>query len=587
MTVRGTQDEALDPKRLKLLSHFGSAVALSSLLYAGFNWLMEFYPGIWVMVGNGSLLMANQLWLSRLRTQTHYNRLAMAQTAICFAAVVGVTYFSGGVQSPVIVWIALAPIAATLLFGFTAKTVFWLSMTLAAVVAFGVMPSIGLPPPVYYNAELTHLFFSNSLFGFVLLLFVLTQIFESTKNQALQESETRNRELRIANDRVEAAYVAKSRFLAAASHDLRQPAHALGMFVARLSQLHAERSPTAQERDGGTALIRGVTASAQALQELLDVLFDYSRLESNASGSSLRPVCVNDIFEQLRVLFANTAASKGLHLRIRPTTHWVLSDPVLLQRILLNLVSNALEYTPSGTVLVTCRLSAYGNQACIQVWDSGIGIDQSLHQTVFEEFFQVENPERDRAKGLGLGLSMVDRSCRLLGHPLALRSSLGCGTRFTVTTSLTLLRPSAAARAPTEDLAGTADVDGAHIWLIEDNKLGGEALHGLLQAWGCQATLFEDAEQAQQAALCGEVPDFIISDYRLRDKQTGIGAIQALREQLQRNVPACLITGDLEEDVKHQAHRAGLVLLKKPLQPAKLRSLLRRSLRAAGTEDRH
>jgi signal transduction histidine kinase len=582
--VSRPEDGALDPKKLRLLSHFGSAVALSSLLYAGFNWLMGFFPGILLMVGNGALLMMNQLWLPRLRTQIHYNRLAMAQTAICFAAVVGVTYFSGGVQSPVIVWIALAPIAATLLFGFTAKTIFWLTMTLAAVAAFGWMPSVGVHPPVQYNAELTHLFFSNSLFGFVLLLFVLTQIFESTKNQALQESESRNRELRVANDRVEAAYVAKSRFLAAASHDLRQPAHALGMFVARLSQIHAERNPETLERDGSAALVQGVTASATALQELLDVLFDYSRLESNPSGSTLRPVNVNDIFEQLRLLFANTAASKGLHLRIRPTSLWVMSDPVLLQRILLNLVSNALEYTPRGTVLVTCRPSAGGSQASIQVWDSGIGIDQSLHQTVFEEFFQVENPERDRAKGLGLGLSMVDRSCRLLGHPLVLRSQLGCGTRFTVTATATPLRPANSGSAATEDLSATADVQGANIWLIEDNILGGQALQGLLQSWGCRASLFDSAEQAHRAALVGEQPDFIISDFRLPHNQNGIGAIISLRNLLQRDIPACLITGDLEEDVKHQAHQAGLVLLKKPLQPAKLRSLLRRSLKAPASE---
>nr|WP_315465966.1 ATP-binding protein [uncultured Rhodoferax sp.] len=578
--MSGTEDRALDPKKRKLLSHFGTAVALASLLYAGFNWLMGFVPGVWVMVGNGCLLLANQLWLSRLRTQSHYHRLAMVQTGISFAAVVGVTYFSGGVQSPVVVWIALAPIAATLLFGFTAITLFWLCLTLAAVLAFGLMPLAGWQAPVSYNTELTHLFFSNSLFGFVLLLFVLTQIFESTKNLALLESETRNRELRVANERVEAAYIAKSRFLAAASHDLRQPAHALGMFVARLSQIQAAQLSGGSHRDEHVNLVQGVTASAQALQELLDVLFDYSRLESNVNGNTLRPVCVNDIFEQLRLLFSNTAASKGLRLHIRPTSLWVISDPVLLQRILLNLVSNALEYTPRGSVLVTCRRHARGSQASIQVWDSGIGIAPSLHQTVFEEFFQVENPERDRAKGLGLGLSMVDRSCRQLGHPLALRSNLGCGTRFTVLASTTSLRPAQPAPPAVEDPAGTTDVQGASIWLIEDNILGGQALQGLLQSWGFRACLFDSAEQAQRAVLAGEQPDFLISDFRLRNKQNGIGTIQALREQLQRDVPACLISGELEEDVKYQAHRAGLVLLKKPLQPAKLRSLLRRSLMA-------
>ena len=575
-----TQTPMLDPERVQLLSYFGSAVALACCLYAGFNWLMGFFTGVWIMLGNGLLLMLNQLRLGSIDSHSAYNRLATTQTTICFLAVCAVIQQTGGVQSPVIVWVALAPIAATLLFGFTSRTVFWLLMTLGAVSVFGLLPLIGIPVPRNYNTELTHIFFSCSLFGFVLLLFLLTQIFESTKNRALQQSETHNRELRLANDRVEAAYVAKSRFLAAASHDLRQPAHALGMFVARLSQMHNRRVDGTRTVESYPDLVQGVEASAQALQELLDVLFDYSRLEANSTDSPLCPVNVNALFNQMRVLFSETANSKGLRLRIRPTSTWIISDPVLLQRVLLNLIANAIEYTPCGTVLVSCRPAGGGQQACIQVWDSGIGIDRSLHTTVFEEFFQVENPERDRAKGLGLGLSMVDRACRLLGHTLNLRSNLGCGSRFSVTANSTTLRPAVTEQPPVAQQTVAHDVHGTAIWLIEDNQMGGEALQGLLQSWGCDVTWFESGQEALDAAANGNWPDFIISDYRLRDNLTGIEAILELRDAAQSDIPACLITGDLEEDVKYQAHRAGLTLLKKPIQPAKLRSLLRRSVTA-------
>jgi signal transduction histidine kinase/CheY-like chemotaxis protein len=576
--VNTPSNTTLDPEKLQLLSYFGSAVAFSCWLYAGFNWLMGFYNGVWIMMGNGLLLMLNQMRLGQITDMCGYNRLATSQTVICFAAVCGVVHQSGGVQSPVIVWIALAPIAATLLFGFTRRTVFWLLMTLGAVSTFGLLPVFGVEIPRNYNTELSHLFFTCSLLGFVLLLFMLTQIFEGTKNRALQESETRNRELRIANDRVEAAYVAKSRFLAAASHDLRQPAHALGMFVARLSQVHKAPTEAPRQPENYPALVQGVEASAQALQELLDVLFDYSRLETNAGANPLRPVSVNALFNQIRVLFSEAAHRKGLRLRIRQTSTWIMSDPVLLQRVLMNLVANAIEYTPAGTVLVSCRSAAHGKQACIQVWDSGIGIDSTLHTAVFEEFFQVENPERDRAKGLGLGLSMVDRSCRLMGHALRLRSNLGCGTRISVTAHCTALRPTTPVPEPTPQEAASQEVQGTVVWLIEDNLMGGQALQGLLESWGCEATLFENGQQALEATAQGRWPDFIISDYRLRDKLTGIEAILELRDAAQSDIPACLITGDLEEDVKFQAHRAGLTLLKKPVQPAKLRSLLRRSM---------
>ena len=222
----------------------------------------------------------------------------------------------------------------------------------------------------------------------------------------------------------EAASQAKSRFLAAASHDLRQPAHALGLFVARLKQLPYD----AQTRE----LLAGVDASVLALQDMLDAFFDYSRLDSQLTHAHLQGFALNAVFDTLRTSFSDMASQKGLRLRIRPTTAWVQSDPVLLHRVLLNLLSNAVQHTHSGSVLLSCRPGSGRGVLHIEVRDSGIGIAQEHQQKVFEEFYQVENPERDRNKGLGLGLSIVERSCKLLDHRIALRSALGCGSTFTL-----------------------------------------------------------------------------------------------------------------------------------------------------------
>ena len=364
----------------------------------------------------------------------------------------------------------------------------------------------------------------------------------------------------------EAASLAKSRFLAAASHDLRQPAHALGMFVARLSQLPGD----AASRE----LVAGVDASVRALQEMLDAFFDYSRLDAPSMELRLTTFPVNRLLDQLRISFEAMAAAKGLRLRIRPSKLWLHSDPVLLHRVLLNLVSNAVEHTRQGTVLVTCRPAAGHTQACIEVRDSGIGMAPEHHDRIFQEFFQISNPERDRTKGLGLGLSLVQRACRLLGHPVTLRSALGCGTRFCVQVPLVPAPPPEVVPAVPE-AAPHAELAGLRVLLIEDDALGSLALAGLLESWGCVVTTAADAQNACALAAHMPPPDFALSDYRLPGAANGISAISLLRETLGQVVPACIISGDTDASVRQQVHAAGLVLLQKPVRPAKLRSLLR------------
>ena len=375
-------------------------------------------------------------------------------------------------------------------------------------------------------------------------------------------------ELREKKEEAEVATRAKSQFLAAASHDLRQPTHALGMFVARLGQLPHD----AQTQH----LVTNLDASVRAMQDLLDGLLDISKLDAGAVQVNLHAAPLNPIFEQIRLAMVDAASEKGLRLRVRPTTAWVRSDPVLLQRILLNLVANAVRYTQQGSVLLACRASGHdagsGVRARIEVWDSGIGIAPEHQTQVFKEFYQVGNAERDRTRGLGLGLNIVERTAHLLGHPFTLRSHLGQGTRFTLEVPLAradAAPPDAAPAAPVTRLNGLA------VMVIEDDALAAEGLVGLLQSWGCTVTASDGQQQALAQMAQTGVPDVIVSDYRLRGDENGISAVNALCQAAGQSISACLMSGDTDQALITQARQAGLTLLHKPVRPAKLRSLLR------------
>ncbi len=394
----------------------------------------------------------------------------------------------------------------------------------------------------------------------------MAQRLELGRDELEQRIATATSALREKKEEAETATLAKSRFLAAASHDLRQPTHALGMFVARLAQLPHDRE-TQQ-------LIGNLEASVRAMQDLLDALLDISRLDAQSVPVQVRPFALNELFVQLNGSLALTAEDKGVRLRVRPTPVWLVSDPALLMRILLNLVGNALRYTPKGGVLLACRVAADGAHARIEVWDSGIGIAPAHHQDIFKEFYQVSNSERDRGKGLGLGLNIVQRTANLLNLPLQMQSDLGCGTRFSLRVPLApagtdhdrrlLPRPD-----PSDQLNGLV------VLVIEDNTLAREGLASLLASWGCVVGSAEGLAQALWQLENGLIAQVLISDYRLRDGDNGIALIRQLRLTTGLSIPACLMSGDTDPGLIQSAKNEGLTLLHKPVRPAKLRSLLR------------
>lgn len=408
----------------------------------------------------------------------------------------------------------------------------------------------------------------------VRLHFLLSMAFYILIAAAFNHARSRfESELQLRKNEAEADSRAKSRFLASASHDLRQPAHALGLFVARLKQLHSD--PVTSE------LVTGVDASVQALQDMLNAFFDYSRLDSQFTPANPRSIALNVVFDKLRASFAESAQQKGLRLRIRPCQVWVQSDPMLLHRVLLNLLGNAVQHTPRGSVLVSCRPSAQPGYVRVQVRDSGIGIAEENQTKVFEEFFQVENPERDRNKGLGLGLSIVERSCKLLDHRIHLRSALGCGSTFTL---LLPVGPADAQGAASEPMDGLVlnDLRGMRVMLIEDDELGRAGLTGLLQSWGCFVVEADTARVAQMLWDPRLLPDFILTDFRLLGALNGVDAVRQLRKMAGQYIPACVISGDTGEEVKALISNAGLPLLQKPVRPGKLRSILRHAWKQQG-----
>jgi PAS domain S-box-containing protein len=360
----------------------------------------------------------------------------------------------------------------------------------------------------------------------------------------------------------ERANRAKSRFLAAAGHDLSQPLQAIAMFASALkSQLS---DPEGRES------IDAIQQSLRAADELLSALLEVARLDAGTLKPQPQVFAVFDLLERIETSYAPQAREKGLAFRIVPCSLPVVSDPALLGRILGNLVSNAIRYTERGTVLVGCRRR--GQMLRIEVWDTGVGIPESNWGAIFEEFYQIGNPERDRKRGLGLGLAIVDRLAKLLGHGIELRSWVGRGSMFAVVVpigSRDLLRH----RTPRD--AEDTEVAGALVVVIDDEPVQREGMRRALGAWGCSVVPAASAEEAlAQLAASGRKPDLIVADYRLADGATGAQTIRRLSEWAERTIPGIIVSGDNEAWRLQEAAADGHGFMHKPVDPDELRRRL-------------
>jgi signal transduction histidine kinase/CheY-like chemotaxis protein len=373
--------------------------------------------------------------------------------------------------------------------------------------------------------------------------------------------------LRRQTEAADLANITKSRFLAAASHDLRQPVHALNLLVGALQ--------SRQMDDGAQHLVRQIDSSVAALDNLFGSLLDISKLDAGVVALELRNVRIHPILERICREFRTTADAKGIELGFHPCSQSIYTDPILLERVLRNLVSNAIRYTKKGRVVVGCRRNAA--YVSVQVWDTGPGIPEDQQQLIFQEFYQIGNPGRDRKEGIGMGLAIVKRLSGLLACELSLSSQVGSGTAFKVAVPLARQEP----LGEHVDVGTIPDAAGPNLILVIDDEVAIQAaMHSLLASWGNDVVVAGSAdEMLQKIVLTAVVPNLIVCDYRLQNGENGVDAIRRLQAEYNEDIPAILITGDTAPDRLREAQESGFAILHKPVHNHELRIALNGLLR--------
>jgi signal transduction histidine kinase len=425
---------------------------------------------------------------------------------------------------------------------------------------------------------------SYKLASMLLLIITLTTLLARTYRQTVErvitlkkQSDSLLTQLRIekeaadvARRQAEVANRAKTQFFTAASHDLRQPLHAMGLFAEALRQK--------SHNEEVSQLVNSINSSVDALEGLFSELLDITRIDTG--GVEVKPAhfAVADIMRKLRLHFEPNAFEKGLALRFRGMHHLVYADPLLVERILRNLVSNAIRYTEDGTVLVSARRK--GQEVLLQVWDTGHGIPLDEQQHIFEEFYQLASNRpatTEQRKGLGLGLAIVKRLAGLMNAPLTLRSEPGRGTVF----SLQVPRGErSAVQLPNTDRKGPLGItlEGRLIVVVEDEPAVRGGLEALLKGWGATLASFDSVAAANEWANSSNpeqtVPDLLIVDYRLENGQTGVQAIDLLRARFGAQLPAIMVTGSTMTGHEKESSEHNFHLLIKPVVPNKLRAMI-------------
>lgn len=531
---------------LRVLSWCGVVVAIQGgLQFLGINYRGhrdDIDPRIWASRFARASVVAGIVWGSAVFVLVPQNEpLTLALISACLAGRATVSTMTHAYYPPA-------------LNGFT-------------VPIFGMLALRYVMNGGYSNAALGVMWLA--VLGYI-LLFVDKQARAITGEIRLRvENETLVTELRRQNAIAEQARIAaeeaslsKSRFFAAANHDLRQPLHSLGLFATALRN--------GSEGRAGIKLVDQILQCTDSLERLFDNLLDISRLDAGQVAVKRTIVPLNEVLTRLRSMFTIPAQEKHLKLRLRPSALHVNTDATLLFRVLSNLVSNALRYTETGGIVVGCRRR--GDKVLIEVWDTGIGIPAEHQERVFEEFYQLHNPERDRSRGLGLGLATVRRIAQLLDHPVRLQSRVGKGSRFSIEVPLADPAQIPATTVTVEQKVPNL-LSGKFIVVIDDEASVRLGMQSLLVSWGCTCLTASDANEAL-AGMDGRVPDFIVADLRLRGDDTGIDAIRTLRAQLGEGIPAVLVSGDTATEQLRKVSAAGLTLMHKPLKAVRLRALL-------------
>ncbi|WXL24133.1 hybrid sensor histidine kinase/response regulator NahK/ErcS' [Ectopseudomonas mendocina] len=386
-------------------------------------------------------------------------------------------------------------------------------------------------------------------------------------NQLLREIDERTQmevRLREAKSEAEQANLSKTKFLAAVSHDLLQPLNAARLFTSALMENREGRDTT--------ALVRNVSNSLEDVENLLGTLVDISKLDAGVIKPDIAPFAVSELLENLAVEYRQIAASEGLHLDFVGSSVLVRSDIQLLARILRNLLSNAIRYTPSGRILLGCRRRR--QSLSIEVWDTGVGIAQDKLSEIFLEFKRGDVQHHRQDRGLGLGLAIVDKIARMLGHRVRVSSQQGKGSVFAIEVPITTKAPKAkvAYEAP-ESL--DERLRGSRIWVLDNDAAICAGMRTLLETWGCQVvTALSEEDLARQVDNFHADADLLIADYHLDDDKNGVDAVAQINARRSTPLPALMITANYSNELKQQMRELGHTLMHKPVRPMKLKTAI-------------
>ena len=367
----------------------------------------------------------------------------------------------------------------------------------------------------------------------------------------------------------ERANKAKSLFLASASHDLRQPLNAMQMYIAALQSKVKDKEIL--------RIIEDINSVSMSTARLLNALLDVSELEVGAIKPRFESFSVNNMLISIFQSFLPLAKDKGLNFRVVPSSLYVRSDPALLERILGNFMSNAIRYTNKGSVLIGCRKR--GDKVVIEVWDTGCGISDDQMSLIYEDFYQIENKERDRGKGLGLGLALAKRLAESLEHSINSKSTLGAGSCFSVTVDIA---ENNTENNQEESFMNIMNLSGTNILLVEDDMDVLKATKQLLESWGCKVKTARNKDEVMNFIKENpyDNPDIILADNRLPGDASGIDITYLIQEKLQASIPCVIMTGDVERNHVQSIIDQGFPVLLKPIQPAKFRAMLSHLIKA-------
>lgn len=378
----------------------------------------------------------------------------------------------------------------------------------------------------------------------------------------IEERRTAEARLREAKQDADRANLSKTKFLAAVSHDLLQPLNAARLFTSALQE----------QPSSSPALVRNVSNSLDDVENLLGTLVDISKLDAGVIKADVAPFALSDLLDNLAAEYAHIADTEGLRLDYVPCSLKVRSDIQLLARILRNLLSNAIRYTPRGRVLLGCRRR--GKQLLIEVWDTGIGIAADKRGEIFQEFKRgdVQRPDQDR--GLGLGLAIVEKIAGILGHRIAVRSTPGRGSVFSIEVPRSKRGPlTRIATPPLEPFVER--LQGARIWVLDNDAAICAGMRTLLEQWGCEVvTALSEADLARQVATDCAGADLLIADYHLDNDRNGVDAVAAINARRTTPLPALMITANYSNELKQQVRALGHSLLNKPVRPMKLKAAI-------------